>query len=203
MLRSPFAGAATRANASFDQRQRFVISTIYELPFGRKRRFGAHLPAALDLVAGGWTLAGITTFATGVPIFLTSPAVTSSIYVSHRPVRLCDGEDSSLAGNLRHNGFLYFNTDCFKTPPTGFFGNTGRAPLHGPGINNWDAGIEKEVPVPLREQMKLQFRTEMFNAFNHAQFGNPSADTGAGANFGRVAGARAPRLIQLGLKLLW
>ncbi len=189
--------------ASFDQQHRFVASTIYELPFGRGRKFGGDMPKALDLAAGGWTLTGITTFASGVPIFLTSPATTASIYVSHRPNRLCDGADRSLAGNLRNNGFVYFRTECFATPPTGFFGNTGRAPLHGPGINNWDVGIEKEFPIPMREQTRLQFRAEMFNAFNHTQFGNPSADTGAGPNFGRVASARAPRLMQLGMKLLW
>ena len=77
------------------------------------------------LLAGGWTITGITTFSTGVPIFLTSPASTASIYVSHRPNRLCDGADDSLAGNLRNNGFVYFRTACFVPPPAGFFGNKG------------------------------------------------------------------------------
>lgn len=189
--------------ASFDQRHRFVASTIYDLPFGRGRRFGGRMPKAADLLAGGWSMTGITTFATGVPIFVTSPATTSSVYISHRPVRLCDGADSSLAGNLRGNGFLDFQTSCFATPATGYFGDSGRAPLNGPGINNWDIGIEKEFPVPVREQTKLQFRAEMFNAFNHAQFGLPNANTGDGANFGRIGSARSPRLVQLGLKLLW
>jgi hypothetical protein len=161
------------------------------------------MPRAADLLAGGWTLTGITTFSTGTSIFLTAPNTTGSIYVSHRPNRSCDGADSRLANDLRNNGFVQFQTSCFVTPPAGFFGNTGRAPLHGPGINNWDVGIEKVFPLPAREQMKLQFRAEMFNAFNHTQFGLPNSDVGAGANFGRVAGARAPRLIQLGLKALW
>ena len=75
------------------------------------------------------------------------------------------------------------------TPAPGFFGNTGRAPLHSPGINNWDIGLEKQFPIPITEQ--LQFRGELFNAFNHAQFNNPNSDTGGGANFGRVSSARA------------
>ncbi|MCL5746566.1 MAG: TonB-dependent receptor, partial [Acidobacteria bacterium] len=58
---------------SFDQRHRFVASTMYQLPFGRGRHFGNQMPKAADLLAGGWTLTGITTFATGVPIFITSP----------------------------------------------------------------------------------------------------------------------------------
>jgi hypothetical protein len=192
-----------KGDASFDIRHRFVASTIYELPFGRGKRFGGAMPKAADLMAGGWTLTGITTFSTGVPIAVTTPATTSSIYIAHRPNRLCGGADESLASNLRNNGFLYFQTSCFTPPPVGYFGNSGRTPLHGPGINNWDVGIEKSFPLQLREDTKLQFRGEMFNAFNHTQFGLPSADTGAGANFGRVGGARSPRLVQFGLKLVW
>ncbi|MBI3697069.1 MAG: TonB-dependent receptor [Acidobacteria bacterium] len=188
---------------SFDVRHRLVASTIYTLPFGRGRKLGRNMAKAADFFAGGWTLTGITTFSAGVPIFLTSPATTSSIYIAHRPNRLCDGADDNLASNLRNNGLLYFRTSCFVAPPAGYFGNTGLDPLHGPGINNWDAGVEKEFPIPVREAMRLQFRGEFFNAFNHTQFGNPSADTGAGPNFGRVAGARSPRLVQFALKLLW
>ena len=195
--------ACDKGHASFDQRHRLIASTIYDLPFGRGRMFGSNMSQAADYVVSGWTVTGITTFATGFPIFITSPASTPSAYISHWPNRLCDGADSSLSGNLRNNGMLYFKTSCFAAPATGFFGNTGRAPLHGPGIKNWDIGLEKQFPIPITEQMKLQFRGELFNAFNHAQFNNPNGDTGGGANFGRVSSARAPRLIQLGLKLLW
>jgi len=192
-----------KGDASFDQRHRFVASTIYDLPFGRGKKVGGNMPKPADWIAGGWTVTGITAFATGVPISIVAPATTSSIYISHRPNRVCDGADDSLAGNLRNNGFLFFQTGCFVTPPVGFFGNAGRTPLHGPGVNNWDVGIEKNFPIPVREDMRVQFRGEMFNAFNHTQFGLPNANTGAGSNFGRVGSARTPRLIQLGLKLLW
>ncbi len=202
-MQSLVCRACDKGHASFDQRHRLVASTIYDLPFGRGRKFGSNINQAADYVVGGWTVTGITSFATGFPIFITSPASTPSAYISHRPNRLCDGADSSLSDNLRNNGMVYFKTSCFAAPATGFFGNTGRAPLHGPGINNWDIGLEKQFPIPITEQMKLQFRGELFNAFNHAQFNNPNGDTGAGANFGRISSARAPRLIQLGLKLLW
>ena len=80
------------------------------------------------------------------------------------------------------------------------FGISSRSPLHGPGINNWDVGIQKFFRIT--EQAKLQFRAEMFNAFNHTQFGNPSSNV-ASSSFGLVGGARAPRLVQFGLKLLF
>lgn len=195
--------ACDKGFASFDQRHRLVASTVYDLPVGRGRKFGSSLPSLVDGFAGGWTVTAITTFATGVPIFITSPSQTASIYVSQRPNRLCDGSDAGLAGNLRGNGLLYFNTSCFAAPAAGYFGNSGRAPFHGPGQNNWDLGIQKEFSLPISEQSRLQFRGEFFNAFNHAQFGTPDANTGDGTRFGRISSAQAPRLIQVALKLLW
>ncbi|MEX2261324.1 MAG: TonB-dependent receptor [Bryobacteraceae bacterium] len=193
--------ACDKGPASFDNRHRAVMSAIYDLPVGRGRRYGGTMNRAADLLAGGWTVTGIASFATGGPIFLTSPNRTGSAFVSHRPDRLCDGADSELANSIRTNGFQQFDTSCFVIPPAGFFGNTGRNVINGPGINNWDAGIEKHFAI--REAARIQFRAEMFNVFNHAQFGLPNADAGAGLNFGRVSSARAPRLVQLGLKLLW
>ena len=60
-----------------------------------------------------------------------------------------------------------------------------------------------EKSFPLRDTTRLQFRAEMFNAWNHAQFLQPNGDSGAGANFGRISATRPPRLIQLAVKLLW
>ncbi|MBS1855276.1 MAG: hypothetical protein JST11_07920, partial [Acidobacteria bacterium] len=194
--------ACDKGFASFDQRHRLVASTIYDLPIGHGRQFGGAMPKALDTIAGGWSLTAIATFATGVPIFLSSPSQTASIYVTQRPNQLCGGADSSLSGNLRTDGLVYFNTACFVTPPAGYFGTAGRAPLHGPGQNNWDLGLQKDFPLPLTEQSRLQFRGEFFNAFNHAQFTNPNSNTGA-ANFGFVSGTAAPRLVQVALKLVW
>jgi hypothetical protein len=107
-----------------------------------------------------------------------------------------------LSGNIRENGFVWFDAPCFPIPPAGYFGNSGRTVLNGPGINNWDLGLEKFF-VPVRDSIKLQMRAELFNAWNHAQFQQPNGDAGAGANFGRISAARPPRLIQIGLKLLW
>lgn len=193
--------ACDKGFASFDQRHRLVASAIYDLPAGRGRHFGAHMPAVADAVVGGWSITSIATFATGVPIFISSPSQTASIYVTQRPNRLCDGANSSFADNLRGDGLVYFDTSCFATPPSGYFGNSARAPLHGPGQNNWDLGLQKDFAVT--EKNRLEFRGEFFNAFNHAQFTGVNANTGSGPNFGRVTAAAAPRLVQLALKLLW
>ncbi len=188
--------------ASFDVRHRAVVSGIYDVPFGKGRSFGSSLPTAADILAGGWTLTAISIFQTGVPFDITSPATTGSAFISHLSNRSCDGTDASRADNLRNNGGLYFNTSCFATPATGFFGNSARAPLHGPGLQNWDVGIQKHFRVPITEQMKLQFRAEMFNAFNHAQFGNPNGNTGSPL-IGLISSARQPRRVQFALKLMF
>ncbi len=189
--------------AAFNQAHRMVLSSVYELPVGRGKRFGATIPRAADIAVGGWILTGISTFATGTPIPITAPNTTGVQSATVRPNRLCNGMDSHLSGNLRGNGFIDFNTSCFVSPPVGYFGNSGRDPITGPGVQNWDVGLQKTFPLPFRERTKLKFRGEFFNVFNHANFNLPNSNAGDTVNFGRISSARTPRLIQLGLKLLF
>ncbi|MEZ5361663.1 MAG: carboxypeptidase-like regulatory domain-containing protein [Bryobacterales bacterium] len=189
--------ALDKDQTSFDVRHRAVTSIIWDVPFGRGRRHGQDIPRALDLLAGGWTLTGIGTFSTGTPFILTTANRTGSPFVNHRPNRTCDGSLGSV--NPRQDPH-FLDTSCFSVAPQGYFGNSSRNPLHGPGINNWDIGIQKNFSIT--EQTRIQFRGEMFNAFNHAQFGNPNSNASSGS-FGLIGSARAPRLIQLGLKLLF
>src|SRR3979490_1500724 len=114
-----FPRLGPRGPPSFAGRPRAVASAIYDLPFGRRRAFGKNMSRGLDLLAGGWTVTGIASFATGAPIFLSGPNRTGSTNVTHRPNRLCDGRSSSLMDNLRGNGFLAFDTSCFAIPPVG------------------------------------------------------------------------------------
>ena len=184
-------------HTSFDVRHRAVTSAIWDVPFGRGRRFGSGVSRPLDLIAGGWTMTAIASFSTGVPFLVTTANRTGSPLVGHRPNRTCDGSLGSV--NPRENP-QFLDTSCFAVAPSGFFGNSSRNPLHGPGINNWDIGIQKNFGIT--EDVRVQFRGEMFNAFNHAQFGNPNGNASTG-NFGLIGSARQPRLIQLGLKVLF
>ena len=119
----------------------------------------------------------------------------------HRPNRVCDGRNDDLLHNLRTDGLLAFDTACFQIPAVGYFGNAGRQILNGPGSNNWDLGFQKFFPL-VGEQRGLEVRAEMFNAFNHANFGQPNANV-ADPNFGRVSSAAAPRLIQFCMKVVF
>ena len=185
---------------TYDAPQRLVISTVYQLPFGRGRRFASRIPWAADLLLGGWNVNGILTFAQGPAFTVTAPNRTGSVFTQVRANRLCNGADSSLSGNLRSNGFVDFNTSCFASPAPGFFGTSGRGVLFGPGIDNWDSAISKLFTI--KESVHLEFRSEFFNTWNHAQFNNPDAGSGD-TNFGLVSSARSPRLVQGALKLVW
>lgn len=186
--------------AGFDVRNRAVLSAIYDLPVGRGRQYGSNMSKALDLAVGGWTGTTIATFQSGLVFNVTQPIVTGSPYSGQRPNRVCNGTNSALAGNLRSNGHVQFQTSCFVAAPTGYFGDSGYNILYGPGIDNWDIGIHKYFSIT--EDIKLQFRTEMFNAFNHAQFMNPTGLITSPA-FGKVTAANPPRNIQFALRFLF
>ena len=193
--------ACAKGPATFDVRQRAVSSVVWALPFGRGQRFGGQLPGWANIAAGGWTLTAIATFSTGQPVQLAAPNQTGSAFITPLPNRVCDGRSGQLSGNIRQNGFLWFDTACFPVPTVGYFGNSGPTVINGPGINNWDIGMEKSFV--LREAKRLQLRTELFNAWNHAQFSQPNGNAGAGPNFGRISASRPPRLIQVAAKVYW
>ncbi|MFN0105902.1 MAG: carboxypeptidase regulatory-like domain-containing protein [Bryobacteraceae bacterium] len=189
--------------ASFDVRHRAVASAVWELPFGRGRARASNVSRAADLLIGGWGISGIATIATGQPVILRGPNRTGSPVIIHLPDRVCDGRNSDISGNVRNNGFLWFETACFSTPPVGYFGNSGRTVLNAPGLNNWDIGVQKSFVPHERSSARLILRGEAFNALNHTQFSSPNGDLSAGINFGRITSTRAPRLIQISAKIVW
>jgi hypothetical protein len=189
--------ALDKGPTSFNVSHRGVFSALWEIPVGRGRAFGADIPRGLDYVVGGWTVTNIATFSNGLPIFITVPNRTGSPFVGHRPNRTCSGV---LEGADLRRSLQFIDTSCFHLTERGFFGNSDRAPISGPGRNEFDIGIQKQFPVS--ENRFVQFRLEMFNAFNHAQFRNPNGRVG-NRNFGLVSGARAPRIVQMGLKFVF
>jgi outer membrane receptor protein involved in Fe transport len=199
-----------RALSLFDARQRFVFSYYWELPVPQYEGFKSK-------VLNGWAMSGITTFQSGFPIRITeqddlelqssfdfeTPGQPNVSAPFHRidPRKLTcaagTGTDPSTC-TLINAGF---NPDAFTedTVQPGTIGNAPRTICCGPGINNWDFSIMKVTAV--NERFKLQFRTDLLNAFNHTQFFQPDGNTTDGTDFGRVKRARDPRLIQFALKL--
>jgi len=192
----------SKGPATFDVRDRAVSSLVWETPLGKGQRVGGGMPGWADVALGKWTITGIMTVATGQAMLLSGPNQTGSTLLNSLPNRVCDGRKGQLSGNIRNNGLLWFEPGCFPVPAVGFFGDSGPTVLNGPGLNNWDMGLQKSFVVP-QDPVRLELRGEIFNTWNHTQFQPPNANAGAGMNFGRISSSRAPRLIQLALKLAW
>ncbi|MCW5978580.1 MAG: TonB-dependent receptor [Bryobacteraceae bacterium] len=185
--------ALNKSLSNFDSTHNFIASYTYELPFYR-----AFSSAPRRLVRG-WSIAGITRFATGFPVGIFA--------VNDRSMLGTAGLDKpdlvgpvNFVNNPRAGDHRWFTGENFVLEPLGTFGTVNRRPFHGPGFNNWNLSLGKTTAI--REGMRFEVRADMFNAFNHAQFNNPSGFFG-NANFGRITSAKAPRIIQLGAKFHW
>jgi hypothetical protein len=173
-----------------------VISSVYELPFGKGKAFGNGVGRLGDALIGGWKLSVIGRMNHGTANDVTATNVTSSTNNRQRANRTCNGNDSNIASNVRTNGHVYFDTSCFNQPALGYFGDSGRGILYYPGTDLWDTSFVKGFSI--REASKFELRGEFFNVFNHTNFNAPDANVGdkASGKFGIITSAREPRLIQ-------
>ncbi|HXY15540.1 MAG TPA: TonB-dependent receptor, partial [Terriglobales bacterium] len=152
-------------------------------------------------VVGGWSLSGITNFATGLPVSLTENDDNSLIGANAAPVDVPDYTPGKvLADTNPRNGKSYFNTSLFSNEQLGQFGTSRRRFFHGPGLNNFTMALLKTTKIT--EAKELQLRFEAFNVFNHAQFMGPTGEINS-TEFGLVTGARDPRILQVGAKFLF
>jgi hypothetical protein len=184
---------AEKALSGNDVRHRFVFSSVYELPWGKGRRWLSSGPAAAIL--GGWGLGAILTLQAGSPDgFVTQTNNTNAFGGAQRVNVLRNPSLSKSERSIER----YFDTSAVTAPAQFTFGNAGRALITGPGIANADLSLLKNHH--LREGWNLQFRIESFNAFNRANLEDPGRSLGA-ANFGVIGDSRNARNLQLGLKL--
>lgn len=191
--------SAERGLSAFDIRHRFVLSYIYELPFAKQSTgFRSHM-------LGGWRVSGVTTLQSGNPFSVidsSDPSLTGTPQMS-RPDVL---RDPNLPSDQR-TPERWFDTSAFSrfvasaSRPTLNFGTAGRNILTADGIINFDIGLSKNVNFD--EQRRLELRWEIFNLFNHANFGVPVNDINA-PNFGRVLSTSTPeRQMQFAIKFLF
>ena len=193
--------------SDFDVNQRFVTSAVYQLPFGRGKKFAGDVGRAADLAIGGWEVTGIATFQAGFPFSVLANDKFGLLTTFTQRANLTPGCNPT--GGFQKSIAEWFNTSCFAQPLAGQFGDSGRNILRGPGINNFDIGLDKTFK--LTERVGFQFRVEAFNIFNHSQFGfDPFTATGITApvgnnpnngGYGQVIAARPGRILQFGGKL--
>jgi outer membrane receptor protein involved in Fe transport len=194
--------------SDFNIANTFVGQVAYELPFGNGRQYALH--GALDEIAGGWRVGTLFQWHGGAPF---TPVIQGSV---------ADAIDPGLTPSLAAGSTLYpelignphvsnpgigewFNPAAFANPASGTFGNAGRNILVGPGFANVNLSIAKIFPLHW-EKSQLEFRADMYNAFNHTNYGNPDANVGysggvlADPTSGTITSfTGGARVIQLGL----
>ena len=189
---------AERGLAEFDIQHRFVASYIWELPFGHGRRFGNNWGGATDFILGGWQVTGIHALQTGLGLTATLGGSSVLNLGSERRARPNLVGDPVLPESQRTLS-RWFNTNAFAAfnPAPQAFGTAGVGIMRGPGFANFDFTLAKNFQ--LSERRSFQFRTELFNAFNRANFGPPNIARDS-SGFGQILTAGNARIIQFGLK---
>jgi carboxypeptidase family protein len=186
--------------------QNFTASVIYQLPFGKGKKWGNNWNRVANAIGGGWEMTVIEKATSGFPVFVVDSNNTSGAGLLNTNVQSLI-RPNQVCNPVLSNPTLseWFNPACFAQPAAGELGNANRAPLSGPDFVNTDFSVIKHF-VP-REGMQLDFRTEFFNLFNHPQYGAPGGN-GYGADFAAPSTFAAinytvnnPRLVQFALKL--
>jgi hypothetical protein len=190
--------AAERGPAEFDVRHRLVASYVWELPFGQGRKFGSQWNQATNFVLGGWQLTGIHVVQSGLALTATLAGASVLNLGGERRARPNLVGDPELPSSQRTIQ-RWFNTDAFAafSPAPQAFGNAGVGVMRGPGFANFDFTLAKDFH--LDTERRVQFRTEIFNAFNRANFGPPNIARDS-SGFGQILTAGNARIVQFGLK---
>lgn len=182
----------------------FTASVIYDLPFGKGKKFGNDWNNVTNSLLGNWQLTVIEKITSGFPVPLIDSNNTSGVSFNtggngnnyERP----DQVPGCNVYGANHSQLQYINPACFPAPTPFTLGNANRVPVFGPDFVNTDFSVIKQFALPW-ENMGLNFRAEFFNLWNHAQFGLPVSDINA-AGFGAVnSTVNNPRVVQFGLKL--
>jgi hypothetical protein len=212
---NPYDFRADRGLSDFQVEHRFVLSYLYDLPFGASRKW-LNNPGMINRIFGSWQTAGIATMQTGSPFTINMPASPTGASITafgvpYRPDLVGDpnragpvsANPGCVAPDHIHTPQSWFNPCAFAYPQNPLLGTAGRNILIGPGLNNLDFSLLKDIPFR-HEGRRLQFRAEFFNLFNIPHFDIPGR-TFAESSLGVVQSAnlygnKPPRKIQLGLK---
>ncbi len=198
-VRNSYNLAAEHSVDVTDTPHSLVVNYNYELPFGNGKLLGDHWNRPTNAVLGGWQWSGILTAKSGLPISI-NPATnnTGGFGFNQRP-NLVAGVNPVPANQSLND---WINPAAFAQPAAYTFGDAPRflSNLRAPKFFDYDMGIGKWWGFG--EAMKLQFRVEMFNVFNHPSFFEPDSNLGD-SNFGTITAAYPARSIQFGGKFYW
>jgi hypothetical protein len=207
LVSNPYNLAADKGLATYDARNVGVVNLLYDLPFGRGQAFARDVEGWRDKVVTGWTVSSIVTAQSGFPFtpqLSYNPSNNGDTRNPVRPFLNPNFKGSVILGNPNQ----WFNPAAFLAPPvnSGFYGNVGRDTYIGPGLATWDFSVLKNTRI--RESLNLQFRAEIFNLLNRANFNTPNLIVFTPSGVSGTAGAitstsTTSRQVQFALKLLW
>ena len=193
---NPHLLSAERALSDEHFAHRFVASPIYQLPFGRGKKFMNDSHSAVNALLGGWTFASIVTFSSGGRSNLSVRGNPANTGTANRPNVLSDWRLDSGSRSLDR----WFDTAAFARNAPFTYGNAARNLIEAPGLVNVDLAVYKSFSIA--EDLTVQFRVEAFNASNTPAFGRPNTQVGNRV-FGRIGSAGRPRNLQFGLKVIF
>jgi hypothetical protein len=207
LVSNPYNLRADYGLATYDVRNIGVISAVYQLPFGRGKDFAKDLQGFANALVSGWSVNSIVTIQSGFPLTPQLSYNPSNNGDTRNPVR--PFVNPSFSGpKILGNPTQWFNPSAFLAPPanSGFYGNLGRDTLIGPGLGTWDFSAVKDTSI--RERLTVQFRAEIFNLLNRANFNTPNLIVFTPSGLSGTAGAitstsTTSRQVQFALKFLW
>jgi hypothetical protein len=210
LVSNPFNIAADKGLATYDVRHIAAINATYALPFGHGQKFASGLSGVANATVSGWSVNSIITAQGGFPFTPQLSYNPSNNGDTRNPVR--PFVNPAFSGPVMLGSpAKWFDPNAFLAPPNnaanaGFYGNLGRNTLRGPGLATWDYSTMKDTR--LSERLNLQFRAEIFNLLNRANFNMPNEVAFTPSGVSPTAGVitsttTTSRQVQFGLKLLW
>uniref|UniRef100_Q01ZH1 TonB-dependent transporter Oar-like beta-barrel domain-containing protein n=1 Tax=Solibacter usitatus (strain Ellin6076) TaxID=234267 RepID=Q01ZH1_SOLUE len=195
--------ALERSVGAFDQTHTVKLSTVYELPFGRGKRWLAK-GGVTNAVLGGWRLSGIQTYNSGFPIGVTSNGTLPIFNGTNRPlVTTYDWRAPISGSSFDPNKDKYLDPTVFPVQPVGILGNSPRKNSTVRVFPNKNENVSLAKTFSVTERFRIDFRAEAFNVFNRVVFGGPQTSLNS-STFGVISSqANSPRQMQGGLKLYW
>jgi hypothetical protein len=202
ILQDSFDVNAFRGSSDFDQRHNITADVLYELPFGKGRRYLQGAGKVVDELVGGWQVAVIGRYHSGTPATIGANGSFPTNYEFSALTNLIPGATNNYGSYINNNGLpgLFASTTAYQNYFQQAGGTTGtRAIVRLPGFSNIDVSFSKSFRMPF-EGHRLQFRAEMFNAMNHVNFYAPVLDINSTSTFGQFQKDIGPRVVQASLR---
>jgi hypothetical protein len=190
----------------FDEKHNLTAFALYELPFGKGKRYGQNMNPVANAILGNWNVSGILTLHTGfaiTPFTWGDTSGTGNLLGATRLNCIAPSHilNQSYSGTGGPGGIQWWDTSTFAQPASGTFGNCGNGTVYGPGLQNLDLSVQKEFLFT--ESKRLQFRTDFINLTNTPALNAPQLTGDRTNGFGVIGSSQGARQIQLALKFLF